>query len=295
MELESLINLDDIETWAYEYELLGKWHGCAKASWRTHEVEAPLPPPIDVAVSPRGDVYVLDGATSEIQISSASGAFHFVVGGAGRGRFTDPGAIAVDRDGNTYVADTGNDRGQKLDPAGAFVLQFGKKSLLKRSPAPPGELSAPAGVAVDALGNVFVADTNKHRIITISRSSTLSATSSPGGESKAAGRRAWTALWAWRWTGTATCTWPILVLVSTHRSAFRTGSGKTREALPQYIVRPPVSLQNLLVEEGGTDTVVYRAPYNGYSRTDTTVVPAIEFLVEVLQHLPDSRSRLLRT
>jgi len=71
------------------------------------------------------------------------------------------------------------------------------------------------------------------------------------------------------------------------------GSAKTREALAQYIVRPPVSLQNLLVE-GSTDTVVYRAPYNDYFRTDTKVFPAIEFLVEVLQHLPDSRSRLLR-
>jgi hypothetical protein len=66
------------------------------------------------------------------------------------------------------------------------------------------------------------------------------------------------------------------------------GSAKTREALAQYIVRPPVSLQNLLVEEGGTDTVVYRAAYNDYFRTDTKVFPAIEFLVELLQHLPDS-------
>ena len=65
------------------------------------------------------------------------------------------------------------------------------------------------------------------------------------------------------------------------------GSAKTREALAQYIVRPP--------EEGGTDTVVYRAPYSDYFRTDIKVFPAIEFLVEVLQHLPDSRSRLLRS
>jgi hypothetical protein len=51
------------------------------------------------------------------------------------------------------------------------------------------------------------------------------------------------------------------------------GSAKTREALAQYIVRPPVSLQNLLVDEGGTDTVVYRAPYSDYFKTDTKVFP----------------------
>ena len=38
------------------------------------------------------------------------------------------------------------------------------------------------------------------------------------------------------------------------------GSTETRQALAQYIVRPPVSLQKLLVDQGGTDTVVYRAP-----------------------------------
>jgi len=73
------------------------------------------------------------------------------------------------------------------------------------------------------------------------------------------------------------------------------GSAKTREALAQYIVRPPVSLQNLLVDEGGTDTVVCRAPYSDYFHTDTKAFPAVEFLVELLQHLPDSRRRLIRT
>ena len=73
------------------------------------------------------------------------------------------------------------------------------------------------------------------------------------------------------------------------------GSVKTREALAQYIVRPPVSLRNLLVDEGRTDTVVYRGPYSDYFKTDTKVFPAVGFLVEILQHLPDSRCRLLRS
>jgi hypothetical protein len=72
-------------------------------------------------------------------------------------------------------------------------------------------------------------------------------------------------------------------------------SARTREALAQYIVRAPLSLQNLLVDEGGTDAVVYRAPYSDFFKTDTKVFPAVGFLVEVLQHLPDSRCRLIRT
>ncbi len=50
----------------------------------------------------------------------------------------------------------------------------------------------------------------------------------------------------------------------------RAGSAKTCEALTQYIVRSPVSLQNLLVDEGGTDTVLYRAPYSDYFKTDVS-------------------------
>ena len=59
-------------------------------------------------------------------------------------------------------------------------------------------------------------------------------------------------------------------------------------------MRPPVSLEKLLVKEGGTDTVVYRAAYSDYFHIDTKVFPAVEFPLELLQHLPDSRSRLLR-
>jgi hypothetical protein len=39
-------------------------------------------------------------------------------------------------------------------------------------------------------------------------------------------------------------------------------SARTRQALAPYVVRAPLSLQNLLVDERGTDAVVYRAPYS---------------------------------
>jgi hypothetical protein len=72
-------------------------------------------------------------------------------------------------------------------------------------------------------------------------------------------------------------------------------STRTREALAQYVVRAPVSLRNLLVDEGGTGTVVYRAPCSDFFKTDTKVFPAVGFRAEALQHLPDSRCRLIRT
>jgi hypothetical protein len=73
------------------------------------------------------------------------------------------------------------------------------------------------------------------------------------------------------------------------------GSPAIREALAQCIVRPPVSLQHLLLDEGDTDTVVHRAPSYDCFHTDRKDFPAAEFLVELLQHLPDSRRRLIPT
>lgn len=71
------------------------------------------------------------------------------------------------------------------------------------------------------------------------------------------------------------------------------GSSKTREALSQYIARAPVSLKKLVVEDHA-GTVLYYTAYNPYFRTNTKLFRATDFMAEVLQHLPDCRTRLIR-
>jgi hypothetical protein len=70
-------------------------------------------------------------------------------------------------------------------------------------------------------------------------------------------------------------------------------SSRTREALAQYIVRPPISLSKMLVEEREA-SVLYRSEYNPYFKTNVKLFPALEFLVQLLQHLPDPRAHLVR-
>ncbi len=70
-------------------------------------------------------------------------------------------------------------------------------------------------------------------------------------------------------------------------------SSRTREALAQYIARPPVSLSKMLVEEHEA-SVLYRSEYNPYFKTNARLFPALEFLVQLLQHLPDARTHLVR-
>jgi DNA-binding beta-propeller fold protein YncE len=63
------------------------------------------------------------------------------------GAFDDPSAVAVDADGNLYVADRGNHRIQKFSRDGQFVSEWGGQ-----------ELGSPVGIAVNRDGKVYVLD-----------------------------------------------------------------------------------------------------------------------------------------
>ena len=78
------------------------------------------------------------------------------------GSFLGPTNVAVDKDGNLYVADTWNYRVQILDPAGKFIRAFGAQGDR------PGEFIRPKGIAVDSEGHVYVADAefNNFQILT---------------------------------------------------------------------------------------------------------------------------------
>jgi len=68
------------------------------------------------------------------------------------GDFSLPTFVAVDKDGNVYVADTMNWRVEIFDADGNFISQFGKHC------DGPGCFSHPKGIAVDSDGHIWVAD-----------------------------------------------------------------------------------------------------------------------------------------
>lgn len=131
--------------------------------------------PLGVTLDASGYVYVSDAAYNQIYKISPDGSTKVTLAGSGSQGFTNgngasasfyhPVGMAVDAAGNVYVADEDNNAIRKIDPAGNVSTYAGTGS---QGSANGYRTSAsfyyPCGVAVDASGNVYVADSFNNMI-----------------------------------------------------------------------------------------------------------------------------------
>ena len=164
---------------------------------------------LGVAVDSSGNVYIADtnnnvirkvtGSTIATIVGSntAPGPFGGDGGGASGSYIFHPTSIAFDGLGNYYIADSGNRRIRKVDKNGIITTIAGTDTAGYNSddvPATLSEINNPQAIATDAFGNIYVADTNNHRIRMITPGGTIStiagtgraALSGDGGPAKAA-------------------------------------------------------------------------------------------------------------
>lgn len=129
--------------------------------------------PADLVFDSAGRLYAADGWNHRVRRIDANGEIHSVAGSGippATSPLRSPGALAADADGNVYLADRGANRVLQITSAGQLETIAGRDS------PPPGEdaacysrsgdvLSAPEGVAVDRLENVYISDTGNRRIL----------------------------------------------------------------------------------------------------------------------------------
>jgi cysteine-rich repeat protein len=162
---------------------------CREQGWRTDLVvagstesrvatESSVGRVSDVAVDVLGRVFVVDPFNNRIRRVDVDGTMSTIAGTGAFGFSGDgapatstslgvPNGVAVDPAGRVFLADTYNQRIRRIDADGRVVTIAGTGTegfSGDGGPATRATLRRPEGVAVDAAGRVFIADTENHRI-----------------------------------------------------------------------------------------------------------------------------------
>ncbi len=142
--------------------------------------------PSGLAVDGAGNLYVADTYNATIRKITPAGTVSTLAGLAGsRGeadgsgtaaRFNYPSGLAVDGTGNLYVADTYNATIRKVSPSGMVTTLAGSAGIIGAVDLTGTNalFNQPWGIAVDAAGNVYVADTGSAIIRRISAGGAVS-------------------------------------------------------------------------------------------------------------------------
>jgi sugar lactone lactonase YvrE len=138
--------------------------------------------PSGIAVDGSGSVYVADSRNHRIRKIAGGGVTTFAGGDtagyadgpASSARFASPAAVALAQDGGLFVADTGNHRIRRITSGGQVSTYAGSETPKddigrftggqRDGAAALAQFCYPVGLAVDAGGAVFVADSGNHRV-----------------------------------------------------------------------------------------------------------------------------------
>ena len=123
--------------------------------------------PRDVTVDNSGNTYIVDDNNVIRKVSPAgivtvfagSGALGSANGTGTSATFRYMLGIITDANGNVYVTDSNNNMIRKITPAGVVTTLAGTGSIgATNGPGATASFHSPFGIAIDALGNLYVAD-----------------------------------------------------------------------------------------------------------------------------------------
>lgn len=146
--------------------------------------------PNGVAADANGNLFVCDEGNHCIRMITPEGKVTTYVGGGIPGmvdgetmqaRFNSPSGIAIDKGGNLYVADQGNNSIRKITPQRLVITIAGNgEASYADGTGSAARFYRPTGVATDANGNIYVADLFNHRIRKITETGVVTTVAGTG-------------------------------------------------------------------------------------------------------------------
>ena len=160
----------------YHHHRGGQWLRLFRGRWGGHQRRRGAP--FGVALDAAGNLYIADYVDYRIRKVDTNGIITTVAGNGTAGYSGDGGAatkasldypfaVAVDAAGNLYIADSENNRIRKVATNGIITTLAGNGTggySGDGGAAAQASLLYPYGVAVDASGNVYIADSDNDRV-----------------------------------------------------------------------------------------------------------------------------------
>ena len=154
--------------------------GYSGDGWYATEAELLLPQAI--AVDNAGSIYIAAQYNHTVRQITPDGMINTIIGTSFMGYSGDgglaidatlssPSGLAVDNQGNLYIADTGNNRIRKMNSSGIISTYAGNGGVGfsgDKGPATSANIEAPQSIVVDISGNLYITGQNLHRIRVVS-------------------------------------------------------------------------------------------------------------------------------
>lgn len=157
--------------------------------------------PFGIAIDSFGDVYIADSGNNRVRMVDTNGTITTVAGNgtadysgdngaATNAALNNPLGVSIDTVGNLYIADSGNNRIRLMNTNGIIFTVAGGGSGGDGGAAtnanlnnPLASVNTPLGVAMDAFGNLYIADGNKCSVRRVNTNGIISTVVGNGSES----------------------------------------------------------------------------------------------------------------
>ena len=233
--------------------------------------------PRGVALDAAGNLYIADTANHRIRMVSTNGIIITVAGNGTRGYAGDggtatkaslyyPSGVALDVFGDLYVADSSNSRIRKVVRYGIITTVTGNGTggfSGDGGAAINASLGGPLGVALDDLGNLYIADTVNNRIRIVDSSGVITTLAGNGngtywGDGSPAGN--------------ASLNGPVGVGFAASGSLYIADTVNNRIRKVPIRGYPTLALANVSARDAGDYSVVITSPYGSVTSAVATLV-----------------------